>query len=89
LSGIVTFKNALELREVIKDIPLSSILIETDSPFLSPVPHRGKLNEPSYVKFIAEYLANFFNRPLNEIINITDDNFYKLFSKAIRYNEIF
>ena len=60
LSGIITFKNANELRDVIKDVPLTSILIETDSPFLSPSPFRGKINEPSYVKYIAEYLSIFF-----------------------------
>ena len=88
LSGILTFKNANELREVIKEIPLSSLLIETDSPFLSPVPFRGKVNEPSYVKYIAEYLSKMINKPLNEIIEITNENFYKLFTKAIRYNKI-
>ena len=87
LSGIITFKNASELRNTIRDIPLSSILIETDSPFLAPSPFRGKINEPSYVKYIAEYLAIFFNLPLEKIIKNTDDNFYNLFSKAIRYNK--
>ena len=88
LSGIITFKNAIDLRDNIKDIPLSSILLETDSPFLSPVPYRGKKNEPSYVKYIGEFLSNFFNISLEELTKQTDDNFYKLFSKAIRYNEI-
>ena len=88
LSGIITFKNANNLRDIIKNIPLDLLLIETDSPFLSPVPFRGKINEPSYVKYIAEYLSIFFNISLNEFIKITDNNFYKLFSKAIRYNEI-
>ena len=88
LSGIVTFKNAYELREVIKDIPLSSLLIETDSPFLSPTPFRGKPNEPAFVKYIAEYLSEFYKISISSIVKKTDDNFYKLFSKAIRYNEI-
>ena len=88
LSGIITFKNAEQLRNVIKDVPLSSILIETDSPFLAPVPFRGKTNEPSYVKFIGEYLSSFYNITVDQISKTTDDNFYKLFSKAIRYNEI-
>ena len=88
LSGIVTFKNASELRKVIKDVPLSSILVETDSPFLTPVPFRGKQNEPSFVKFIGEYLANFYQISLNTFTNNTDDNFYNLFSKAIRYNKL-
>ena len=63
------------------------MLLETDSPFLSPVPMRGKLNEPSNVKYTAKYLSNFFNISLNELVNITDNNFCKLFSKAKRYNE--
>ena len=87
-SGIVTFKNASELRDVIKDVPISSILIETDSPFLSPVPFRGKLNEPSNVRFTAEYLSEFYNIPLIKFIEYTDDNFYNLFTKAIKYNGI-
>ena len=60
LSGIVTFKNADDLRNIIKNIPIELLLIETDSPFLSPVPKRGKQNEPSNVKYIAEYLSNFY-----------------------------
>ena len=88
LSGIVTFKNAYDLRTVIKDIPLSSLLIETDSPFLAPTPFRGKLNEPAFVIYIAKYLSEFYNISLSSFINKIDNNFYKLFSKAIRYNEI-
>ena len=88
LSGIITFKNANDLREVISDFPLQQILIETDSPFLAPVPFRGKMNEPSYVKYISEYLSDFYNIPQKKFNEITDNNFYKLFSKAIRYNEI-
>jgi len=88
LSGIITFKNAQELRENIKDVPLTSILLETDSPFLAPMPNRGKQNEPSNIKYIGEYLSNFFNLSIDEITKQTDYNFYKLFSKAIRYNEI-
>ena len=88
LSGIITFKNADKLRDTIKDVPISSILIETDSPFLSPVPFRGKLNEPSHVRFTAEYLSDFLQMSLSKIVKNTDDNFYNLFSKAIKYNEI-
>ena len=88
LSGIITFKNAEGLRNIIKDFPLSSILLETDSPFLSPVPLRGSENEPANIIYIANYLSNFFKISLDDLISITDDNFYKLFSKAIRYNEI-
>ena len=88
LSGIITFKNAEDLRKVVKNVPMSSLLIETDSPFLAPTPHRGKVNEPSFVKHVAEYLSIFFKLSLEELVSITDNNFYKLFSKAIRYNEI-
>ena len=89
LSGIITFKNALDLRNVVKDIPLTSLLIETDSPFLAPTPFRGKKNEPSYVKYIAEYLCEFYQISLDKLTSSTDDNFYNLFSKAIRYNQLF
>ena len=88
LSGIITFKNAQNIRDVISCVPLSSILIETDSPFLAPIPYRGKNNEPSYVKFIGEFLSEFFQTPLDSFESIINDNFYELFSKAIRYNEI-
>ena len=73
---------------MINNFPLQQILIETDTPFLAPVPFRGKINEPSYVKYISEYLSNFYNISQTEFNEITDNNFYKLFSKAIRYNEI-
>ena len=88
LSGIVTFKNANKLREVINSFPLQQILIETDSPYLAPEPIRGKINEPSYVKYISKYLSNFYNISQKEFNEITDNNFYNLFSKAIRYSEI-
>ena len=88
LSGIVTFKNAVELREVIKNISINYLLIETDSPFLAPTPKRGKMNEPSFVKYTAEYLSDFFSISYDNFIKLTDNNFYKLFSKAIRYNKL-
>ena len=84
----MTFKNAENLRKIIKSVPLSSILIETDSPFLAPIPFRGKTNEPSFVYHIGKYLANFYNISIEKFELITNDNFYKLFSKAIRYNKI-
>ena len=84
----MTFKNANNLREVVRSVPLNLVLIETDSPFLSPVPLRGKSNEPSYVKYTGEYLSNFYKLSLDNFTNITNNNFYKLFSKAIQYNEI-
>ena len=88
LSGIITFKNADNIRNDIREFPINRILIETDSPFLTPVPHRGKSNEPSYVKYISEYLSSFFNLSKEEFNDTIDNNFYNLFSKAIRYNEI-
>ncbi len=88
LSGIITFKNAQNLRETIRDFPLNNILVETDSPFLSPEPRRGKVNEPANINFIIEYLSNFFKISINQLSEITDNNFYNLFSKAKRYSEI-
>ena len=85
LSGIVTFKKSNELLEIIKDVDMKYLLLETDSPFLAPVPMRGKLNEPSFIKYTAEFLSNFFNVSLDNFIKITDNNFYNLFSKAKRY----
>ena len=72
----------------INNFPLHQILIETDSPFLAPAPFRGKINEPSYVKYISEYLSDFYNISQKKFSEITDNNFYNLFSKAIRYSEI-
>ena len=86
ISGIITFKNASNLRDIIKNAPLNSILIETDSPFLSPEPMRGKINEPSFVKYTAEYLAKFFKLSFEEFEKITDNNFFNLFTKAKRDN---
>ena len=82
LSGIVTFKNANALRETIKNAPLDLLLIETDSPFLAPTPMRGKANEPSFVKYTADYLANFYSMQKEDFYKLTDNNFYKLFSRA-------
>ena len=82
LSGIVTFKNANSLRDILINASLEYLLIETDSPYLSPVPMRGKDNEPSYVKFTAEYLANFYSINKDEFVKLTDNNFYKLFSRV-------
>ena len=86
LSGIVTFKNANALRETIKNAPLDLLLIETDSPFLAPTPMRGKANEPSFVKFTANYLADFYSMQRKEFYKLTDNNFYKLFSRAKQDN---
>jgi len=78
-SGIITFKNALELQKTFKSLPLDKILIETDSPFLAPVPNRGKKNEPSFIDFTAQKMAEIKNLSKSEIIKITTNNFNKLF----------
>lgn len=81
-SGIVTFKNATDLKEVVKAIPLDRILIETDSPYLAPVPYRGKINDPSNVIHVAEEIAKLKNIPVEEVGEATTQNFFKLFSKC-------
>ena len=80
-SGIITFKNSTELQETFKKIPENKLLIETDSPFLSPEPNRGKKNEPSYIKFTAQKLADLRNIELNKLIHLTTNNFNNLFFK--------
>ena len=79
-SGIITFKNSLELQETFKYIPINKLLIETDSPYLAPVPNRGKKNEPSFVKFTAEKLASIKEISSSELINKTSSNFNILFN---------
>ncbi|MFT7228299.1 MAG: TatD DNase family protein [Methylophilaceae bacterium] len=81
-SGIVTFKNALELKEVAKQIPLERMLIETDSPYLAPVPFRGKTNQPAYVKYVAKEIANLRGISVEEVAEATTANFFKLFKNA-------
>ena len=81
-SGIVTFKNATELKEVVKATPLDRILIETDSPYLAPVPYRGKINDPSNVIHVAEEIAKLKNISMEEVGEVTTHNFFKLFSKC-------
>ena len=78
-SGIITFKNSLELQETFCKIPNEKLLIETDSPFLSPVPNRGKKNEPSFIKFTAEKLAQLKNMKTLDLIKLTTENFNNLF----------
>ena len=79
-SGIITFKNSVDLQETFKFIPLEKVLIETDSPFLAPVPNRGKQNEPSFVKYTAEKLAHIKEISKSELIKATTFNFNKLFN---------
>jgi len=78
-SGIITFKNSNDLRETFKTIPLDRVMIETDSPYLAPVPNRGKKNEPSLIDFTATKLAEVMNVSKSELIKSTSDNFNKLF----------
>lgn len=78
-SGIVTFKNASDLREVAKSIPDDRLLIETDAPYLAPVPYRGKQNQPSYVVEVAKHLASIRGQSLEKIAQISTDNFKRLF----------
>lgn len=80
-SGIVTFKNAVSLQDVARRIQADRILIETDSPYLAPVPHRGKLNDPSKVIHVAEKLAELRGVSLSEIEKLSTDNFFNLFNK--------
>ncbi len=83
LSGIVTFKNARDLQETAKWLPADKLLVETDSPFLAPVPHRGKTGEPAYVADTAAFVAELRETDLEEFKQQTSENFYQLFSKAI------
>jgi len=78
-SGIITFKNSLELQETFKYIPLDKLLIETDSPYLAPVPNRGKKNEPSFVKYTAEKLALIKDVSIQQLVKATSFNFNTLF----------
>ena len=78
-SGIVTFKNAKQLKEVAQRVPLERMLIETDSPYLAPMPHRGKLNQPAYVKYVAEEIALLRGISVDEVGQRTTENFQRLF----------
>ena len=79
LGGVVTFKNAVKMKDVAKEVPLEKLVLETDSPYLTPVPFRGKTNYPSYVKYVAEEIANLRAMPVNELIGITTENSERLF----------
>ena len=81
-SGIVTFKNATALKQVARDVPLDSMLIETDSPYLAPVPYRGKMNQPAYVRFVAEEIARLKGIPIESVAEATTANFFRLFNVA-------
>lgn len=81
-SGIVTFKNAQQIKEVARRVPADLMLVETDSPYLAPVPKRGKSNRPAYVRYVAEHVAELRNEPLPQLAHQTTQNFYRLFSSA-------
>ena len=83
LSGIVTFKNAVELQQIAKTIPADRLLVETDSPFLAPVPHRGKTCEPAFVASTAAFVAELRGTSMELLSAQTSENFYKLFTKAL------
>lgn len=83
-SGIVTFKNARAVQEVARRAPLDRILVETDSPYLAPVPYRGKTNEPAYVKHTAQHVAELRGISYDEVAAATSDNFFRLFTHAAR-----
>jgi TatD DNase family protein len=78
-SGIVTFKNAKDLQEVAKQVPLEKMLVETDSPYLAPVPFRGKTNQPAYVRHVAEFIANLKELDFDDVAIQTSNNYKKLF----------
>lgn len=81
-SGILTFKNSTELRDIAADLPLNRLLVETDAPYLAPTPHRGKRNEPAYVVQTAAMLAETLGLEQNELWRRTTDNFFNLFNKV-------
>ena len=83
-SGILTFKKADALRDIARDLPEDRLLVETDAPFLAPVPHRGKTNEPSFVVHTAQCLATVRDLPMERLERATTDNFYRLFKKIDR-----
>jgi len=82
-SGIVTYKSATELQEVAVKLPLDKMLVETDSPYLAPVPHRGKANQPGYVRYVAEHIAALRHSAVEHIAECTTANFFSLFKSAV------
>ena len=82
ISGIVTFKNAASLQDAVKYIPLNRLLVETDAPYLAPVPKRGKTNEPSYTRYVTEFIAQIKGISTAEVAEQTTENFFNLFLKA-------
>ena len=85
-SGIVTFKSAKDLQETCKQVPLERMLIETDSPYLAPIPYRGKTNEPAWVSKVGEFIADLKGVPIEELANQTSSNFYECFQIDRKYS---
>jgi TatD DNase family protein len=83
-SGMITFKKSNELRDIARKIPLDRLLIETDAPFLAPIPYRGKTNQPAYVEYTALELAKMHNMTRDEMGELTANNFFTLFDKALK-----
>jgi len=79
LGGVVTFKNAVKMKDVAREVPLDKLVLETDSPYLTPVPYRGKPNKPAYVRYVAEEIAKIREMPLEELINVTTENAERFF----------
>lgn len=79
LGGVVTFKNAVKMKDVAREVPLDKLVLETDSPYLTPVPYRGKPNKPAYVRYVAEEIAKIKNLPFEEIVDITTTNAERFF----------
>ena len=84
ISGIVTFKNAVELQEIIKSVPIELLLVETDSPYLAPIPFRGKTNQPAFTKNVVEFIAQLKGLESEEVTRQTSENFFRIFKKAKR-----
>lgn len=82
ISGIVTFKNATQLQDIVKFLPLDRLLVETDSPYLAPVPNRGKTNQPAYTRHVVEFIAQLKGISSQEVADKTTENFFKIFKKA-------
>ena len=87
-SGIITFKNALDLQAVAQKVPLDRLLIETDSPYLAPVPYRGQINQPAYVRAVAECVAALRGVPFELIAEQTTQNFYTLFERKLKSGSV-
>ena len=83
-TGIVTFKNSADLRAIARDVPADRFLVETDAPYLAPLPYRGKRNEPAYVVEVAKLLADLRGVPFDHICRQSTENFFKLFAKVPR-----